>query len=207
MTPTEPGATRGYSRFVTLMKILLPGLAAAIFGTMLAWPQIAARTESFMVGFAQLDPRETDPRTLVNPRFHGLDDKEQPYTLIAASAVEGADNPDRVDLMRPQGDILLREGRWIALNGRTGVYSKLERTLDLSGDVILYRDDGFEFQTDQAHVDLLTSAAHGDQPVSGQGPDGTIRSEGFELVDGGAVVHFTGRARMVLRADGGGIAP
>lgn len=203
----SPGVTRGYSRFVALMKILLPSLAVVVLGIMLAWPQIEARTDRFLVGFALLDPRETDPRTLVNPRFHGLDDKEQPYTLIAVSAEEKAGNPDRVDLSRPQGDIMLQHGRWIALQGSTGVYSKLERTLDLAGDVSLYRDDGFEFRTEQAHVDLLTSTAHGDQPVRGQGPDGTIRAQGFELVDGGAVVHFTGRSRLLLHAGGGGIAP
>jgi len=200
-------AARRYSRFVTLMKILLPSLAAVMLGVVLAWPQIRAQTERLMVTFVQIDPRDANPRTTMNPRFHGLDDKEQPYTLIAAAAEEQADQPDRVDLRQPQGDIMLNEGRWISLQGHSGVYSKLERTLDLDGDVTLYRDDGFEFRTATAHVDLLTSTAHGDDPVQGQGPDGTIHSEGFELLDGGAVVHFTGHARLVLSSDSGGIAP
>jgi len=198
---------RGYSRFVSLMKFVLPGLAVTVMGAMMLWPQIKARTDQFVVGFATLDPRETDPRTLVNPRFLGLDDKEQPYTLIARSAEEHSDDPNLVDLDNPQGDILLNEGRWVALNGDTGLYSKQDRTLDLWGNVTLYRDDGFEFKSETAHLNLDDSSGHGDDPVKGQWPDGTIQSEGFELIDGGAVINFTGHANLLLYSNDGSIAP
>jgi lipopolysaccharide export system protein LptC len=198
---------RRYSRFVAIMKLLLPSVAVAVLGVVLAWPQIQAQTDRFTLGFSSLDPRTASPSTLVNPRYHGVDERDQPYTLIAATAEEMPDDPDRVDLEQPQGDILLSGGRWIAVRGNAGLYSRIERTLDLSGDVMLYRDDGFEFHTQEAHIDLHANSAYGTDPVRGRGPDGSVVSEGFELVDGGRVVMFTGTARLMLENGDGRIAP
>ncbi|MBB4286411.1 LPS export ABC transporter periplasmic protein LptC [Roseospira goensis] len=198
---------RRYSRFVRLMKLLLPSVAVVLLGLVLAWPQIRSQADRFAVGFASLDPRDANPRSLVNPRFHGVDAQDQPYTLVAERAVEQAGNPDQVDLEQPQGDILVSGGRWVAVRGNSGVYSKIERTLTLDGDVMLYRDDGFEFHTEVAHVDLASNSAHGDARVRGRGPGRIIESRGFEFVDGGRVVRFTGQARLLLEDGGGGIAP
>ncbi|MBB4312262.1 LPS export ABC transporter periplasmic protein LptC [Roseospira marina] len=189
------------------MKLLLPSVAVVLLGLVLAWPQIQSQTERFTLGFAALDPREVNPSTLVNPRFHGVDAQDQPYTLVAEAAEEVPEDPDRVNLDKPQGDITLGGGRWLSLRGNAGLYSKADRTLNLDGDVMLYRDDGFEFHTDEARIDLETNSAHGTDPVRGQGPDGTINSDGFVMVDGGRVVTFTGRAHLVLQDGGGRIAP
>jgi len=217
---TRPGTARGhgagkpesvhkamkYSRFVRLMKLLLPSVALVLVGLVLAWPQIRSQAERLAVSMTGLDPRQASPRTLVNPRFHGVDTKNQPYTLVAATAVEQAGNPDQVALQQPQGDIALETGQWLAVRGDAGLYSKVERTLDLDGNVVLYRDDGFEFHTRTAQVDLTTNNAWGADPVSGQGPDGEIVAGGFEIVDGGRVVVFTGQTHLVL-TEGGDIAP
>ncbi|WP_170294874.1 LPS export ABC transporter periplasmic protein LptC [Roseospira navarrensis] len=198
---------RHYSRFVVMMKLLLPSVAVVMLGIVLAWPQIRERTEQLDLGLPDMDPRDANPRVLEGPRYHGLDEQDQPYTLIAETAEELEGHPDWVDLVEPVGDISLHSGRWVSLEGNTGLYSKIERTLDLSGDVMLYRDDGFEFHTEGAFIDLRTSSARGSRPVRGQGPGRTIRSEGFDMQDGGAVVTFTGKARLLMDDAGGGIAP
>ncbi|WP_176793299.1 LPS export ABC transporter periplasmic protein LptC [Rhodospira trueperi] len=184
------------------MKLLLPSVAVMVLGVVLAWPQIQFQAERLAGELASLDPRTANTRTLVNARFHGVDTDNQPYTLIASKAVEQVDDPDQVDLWDPEGDIALETGRWLALRGNTGLYSKGDRTLYLDGNVVLYRDDGFEFHTETAHIDLNTKNANGSDPVQGSGPDGTIESMGFDIVDGGRVVVFTGQAHLVLTADG-----
>lgn len=197
---------RRYSRFVRVMKLLLPSVAVLVLGLILAWPQVASQVDRLNARLTALDLGAANPRTLVNPRYHGVDEEDQPYTLVAASAVEQGDNPDLVDLERPQGDILLNEGRWLALRAQAGLYSKTEETLNLNGDVMLYRDDGVEVYTPSALVDLRANTAHGTDPVRGQGPGAFIDSTGFRLLDGGQVIVFTGRAHLVL-TEGGGIAP
>jgi lipopolysaccharide export system protein LptC len=70
--------------------------------------------------------------------------------------------------------------------------------LDLTGDVTVFHDSGYEVRTDAAEVDLRAGSAQGDQPVSAQGPAGTLDAVGFTLMDRGDVVVFKGPARMVL---------
>jgi lipopolysaccharide export system protein LptC len=47
-------------------------------------------------------------------------------------------------------------------------------------------------------MDLKSGAAASSQPVHAEGPFGTLDAQGFALVDKGAVVQFTGPARLVL---------
>jgi len=54
------------------------------------------------------------------------------------------------------------------------------------------------FRTESATVDLEGGTAEGHEKVEGHGPSGEVESEGFRILDKGAVVIFTGRARMLL---------
>ncbi len=190
----------GYSRFVALMKLVLPSLAAVILGVVLAWPQIAERAERIQVGFANLDPRTADLRSVVNPRYMGTDDEGQPYTLVADVATEIADNGEVVRLTNPRGDLSQTDGRWVSLSGRSGHFHETNQILDLAGDVVLYRDDGFQFNTATARLFLENDAAVGHDAVTGRGPGGTVESQGFQITGKGDSIVFTGQARLFLEA-------
>ncbi|MEK9899787.1 MAG: LPS export ABC transporter periplasmic protein LptC, partial [Rhodospirillaceae bacterium] len=71
-------------------------------------------------------------------------------------------------------------------------------TLHLTGDVNLFHDQGYEFTTTAAQVDLVTSTASGDEPVDGQGPFGVLNAEGFRVFDSGDRVLFLGPARLTV---------
>ena len=49
-----------------------------------------------------------------------------------------------------------------------------------------------------ARFNLDDRSASGDDPVEGQGPLGTLQSEGFRIFDGGDRVLFTGKAQMFV---------
>jgi len=98
----------------------------------------------------------------------------------------------------PRADILLSEGAWIYAESDRGRYDKPAQLLDLEGDVRIYHDNGTLFRTEAAAVQVEAGSAQGDRPTKAQGSFGTIESEGFELLDRGAVMVFTGRARAIL---------
>ena len=81
---------------------------------------------------------------------------------------------------------------------RTGVYAPHDGQLDLTGDVLLYRDDGMTLTTDTATIDLKAGAATGAERVHAEGPFGTLDAQGFALTDRGGVIQFTGPGRLVL---------
>ena len=60
---------------------------------------------------------------------------------------------------------------------------------------------GYTVETAEARIDLKDGSAEGNKTVLGHGPAGTLRSEGFRILDNGQVVRFTGKARLVINAN------
>jgi lipopolysaccharide export system protein LptC len=92
----------------------------------------------------------------------------------------------------------LEEGAWVMLQADAGLFHREARLLDLSGNVALFHDSGYEVRTEAAAVDLSAGTAQGEDPVSAQGPAGTLDAVGFTLIERGDIVVFKGPARMVL---------
>ena len=92
----------------------------------------------------------------------------------------------------------LADGSWVALTANDGRFEADTNILHLAGDVNLFHDQGYEFNTTTAQVDLVTSTASGDDPVKGQGPFGVLDAEGFRVLDSGARILFLGPARLTV---------
>ncbi len=187
---------------VNMLKIVLPLIAASLVALVVLWPQIEKVQESgFRLGFSTTPDDLMENVTMSNPRFFGVDGNKQPFTVTANDAVEQPENGERlahVHLDAPQADITLEDGSWIALTADEGFYTESDELLDLVGTVNMYHDQGFEIHTEQAEIALNSGSAKGNEPVDGQGPFGTIKSDtGFELEDNGAVSRFLGYARLV----------
>ena len=195
-TPGRPitRISRRYSRFVGVTKVVLPLVATGIVGLLVLWPTLR-ETPQPMVEALEL---EAGMAQLVGPRLIGTDASDRPYTIVAEGASQSTDDPDIIELAAPQGEITLDNGAWMALTANTGRFDRARKRLHLSGDVFLYRDDGHQFSTDEAHIDMAAQTVWGDRPVIGVGPAGEIESEGFRIEDNGATVIFTGRSRAVL---------
>ena len=197
---TPKGSSYRYTRFVSLMKVMLPAVAVALVGAVALWPQLKDfGEEGFSISFADVGRAAAGKQRLVNARYYGTDTDDQPYTITADTAEEVAPGSTRVRLDNPQADITLTDGAWIMLGADEGLYSQDDATLNLSGEVNLFHDAGYELHTTKATILMSDGEAHGDAPVRGQGPFGELSAEGFRLTDTGRRVEFTGHARLLLR--------
>jgi lipopolysaccharide export system protein LptC len=194
------GRLRGgrYSRFVTLMKFLLPAIALVLIALVVIWPQLQSDDSLFKLGVARLKATENGDPSLVNARFVGADNKNRPFTVTADLAKNVLSDTAPVELEMPKADVTMEDGSWLVLTAHTGLYDRTTKTLDLQGQVNLFHDSGYEFTTEKARVDLETGIASGDTPVEGQGPFGTLHSEGFRVVNQGDTIVFTGKSKLVL---------
>jgi lipopolysaccharide export system protein LptC len=180
--------------FIRATKVVLPVIALGLLGTLAAWPELTALRDrgialaKFAAGI--------DGAELIDAKYHAVDDKGRPYTVTADRARQT--DADRVDLTTPKGDMLRQDGTWLMLQSAKGVLMQKSHQLDLSHDVVLYRDDGTTMRTASATVDLHEGAALGSDPVHVEGPFGTLDAAGFTLTDRGAVIQFPGPARLVL---------
>ena len=198
LKPPRLSMRNRYSLFVASMKVLLPAMAAALILLIIVWPQFQVEEDRFRVSVSDLTPEQASNLSMLNARFDGVDEKNQPFTLTADEATQEPGKDDLVELAFPKADITLSDGTWLAMDARSGEYRRDERLLDLMGQVTLFHDKGFELHTESAQVDLADSSAQGFDHVEGQGPFGTLRSEGFRVLDSGAVVHFLGKSHMTF---------
>lgn len=187
-----------HSRFVSMMKFLLPLAAALLIALVVLWPYLQSTDTRFRLGFTALRTGESESPEMVNPRYMGTDSNDQLFSITADLAKNLLKDDSAVELEMPKADIILTDGSWLVLTAETGIYVRDTKTLDLVGAVNLFHDSGYEFSTSKAHVDLAAGIASGEEPVKGQGPFGNLQAEGFRLLDRGRTIHFTGKSRLVL---------
>lgn len=184
-----------YSRFVSLMRVLLPGIAVALLGVVVVWPQLGQERLGIGFGGGEFGANSLD---MINPRYYGTDARNRPFAVTAESARPADTRDTAVSLQAPKADMTLTDGSGILVGAERGVYSRLDQVVDLSGGVDVFSDKGYELHTPSARIDLRQGTAKGSEGITGHGPFGEIEAEGFSLVDRGRNIHFTGKARLVL---------
>jgi lipopolysaccharide export system protein LptC len=186
------------SRHADQIRIALPlvGLVVVLAG--IIGPMFSEAT-GILVRNMPLGANRGEYMRMDRPHFAGNDSKQQPYTLTADYAIQKTRDQKIYDLFQPKADLLDRKERWVALTADNGKYDQQLRMLDLAGKVTIVQDKGYTLTTERARIDLDASAAYGDRPVSGHGPDAQIESEGFHASEKGDRLVFTGRSRLILK--------
>ncbi len=187
-----------YSRFVASMKLVLPVVAGILILLVVLWPELSDHPSKFQLGVARIDVADADGQKLINARYTGIDGKNNPYSVTAETLTQNSKNEDLVDLKNPKADVTVGKGSWLAIMSPTGKFRKKEQVLELFGGVDAFHDMGYEFRTEHAIVNFREGSAFGASSVHGQGPFGELQSEGFRVLESGATILFTGRARLLL---------
>lgn len=187
-----------YTRFVAWMKLLLPVFAASVVALVVIWPQLQDKPDTFRLGLSSISVHEKSGQQVINARFTGSDVEDRPFTVTADSAMQRMGAGDSFELELPKADIAMADGSWIALAAETGTYHKKKQILALEGGVNIFHDSGFEFRTRKAEIDLARGTARGRDPVSGQGPFGSLVASGFVVLDRGKRIIFTGKAKLLF---------
>ncbi len=208
LKPTAPGsweprrvltlsAARRRTAFIRSLRFAFIGTAVLIVATVL----IQLILSNLQPPAGPQEAVGTDVR-MINPRFSGRDQNLTPYLLTADSAVRRRESEDGLtDLDRPQlsYDFLAEAAEGSSVLADLGVYDPTNRILDLNTNVNFATDTGYDFATSHSRIYLRDERVVGDEPVLGTGPMGRIRSDRFEIRDGGNHVIFAGRvsARIV----------
>ena len=194
-----PAATDRHSRWVALLKVVLPVIGVALLCLVSVWPRLPLLLESMRAGFPAIDLREARELRMVTPRYAGLDRYNRPYAVTAAIGRQVPDRNDVMALERPRAVMTVHGGASVTVTAATGVYQSQAQLLDLFEDVNLLHQDGTRFVTRRAHLNVSDNTAEGHEPVEGHGPSGDITGEGFLILSKGETIIFTGRSSLVLR--------
>jgi lipopolysaccharide export system protein LptC len=194
-----PAATDRYSRWVALLKVVLPVTGVALMCLVSVWSRLPSLLESVRAGFPAIDLREARELRMVTPRYAGLDRYNRPYAVTAAVGRQVPDRNDVMALERPQAVMIVHGGASVVVSAATGIYQSQAQLLDLFEDVNLVHQDGTRFVTRRAHLNVSDNTAEGHEPVEGHGPSGDITGEGFLILSKGETIIFTGQSSLVLR--------
>ena len=192
---------RRYTRFVSVLKYLLPIVAAGLVLMLALWSQIRIDEGRFRIGMTEVATIAVDKLTMSNPRFEGIDDKNRPFTVTAEEASQAKNDTNIIELNRPQADMTMEDGTWLALSADSGRYLRENEQLSLEGSVSLFQDRGYELHTDDVKIDFNAGTAESSSPVFGQGPVGELSGSGLKVTDKGAVVELRGESRILFYPD------
>jgi lipopolysaccharide export system protein LptC len=193
----------GYSRYVSFMKFLLPAIALGLLALIFLWPQIKVSDSRFSISFKSLQGTNTDDPNMINARFVGTDNKNQPFSITADLAKNIVLGRSAIELEMPKADIGINDGTWLVVTASSGLYNQKGKTLDLIGAVNLFHDSGYEFNTEKANIDLGKGIAISKEKITGQGPFGNLTAEGFRIENKGHRFIFTGKSKLVIHPQAG----
>jgi lipopolysaccharide export system protein LptC len=194
------GASPRYSRFVGMMKLLLPLLALGLVVAVVIWPNELREATGFHLAYVSTNTGGAAELTMLRPRYLGTDARNRPFVVTADRATQDPKDQRLVTLVRLQADMAMADGRWFTIMADSGIYHQQRKHLRLMGAINLFSDQGYEFNATMVDIDLNSGRAVSDQPVNGQGPFGTLRADRLEVENFGQRLLFKGNVRMRIVA-------
>ena len=189
---------RRHTRRVAVLKRLLPVIGVSLLLLIAIWPRLEPFWERMRISFPAIDLRDAQELRMINPRYSGIDREGRPFVIIAASARQIPDRQDLVSLQAPVAEMTLRSGAHVHATSVSAVYQSQASLIDMFGDVTVTHQDGTRFVTQSARVNTAQNSAEGNDPVAGHGPAGSVKAQGFRILDKGDTIIFTGNADMLL---------
>ncbi|HVW75260.1 MAG TPA: LPS export ABC transporter periplasmic protein LptC [Rhizomicrobium sp.] len=186
-----------YSRFVAVMKKVLSISAFAIIAAVLAFFFIERQPHRLELAYEKLGRVKND-LSMMKPRLTGADSKGNPFVITADRAVQDAKNPKKATLKHLEADLTLDKGNWLNARARDGMVDMNTGQLELSGGIDVFSANGYELHSRTASANLKQSIIHGHEPVTGQGPQGTLRADSFHADRNSGLLMLNGHVQMSL---------
>lgn len=182
---------------VTLLKRVFPGVAILLLIVLVLAPEWHSGIEAGRVTYHLSKSSNNETSSIEDATYNGRDEQGQPYMVTASNIVQHSEGTSL--LTAPQGSVILKSGAWLMLKSATGRFDQKDNSLDLKGNVMLYRNDGTIMTTSQATINMHTSSATSKMPVQVSGPFGALEAQnGFTLANRGDQIMFNGPVKMVL---------
>jgi len=190
-TRQRADSTLGYSRFVRIMKIMLPIIAFSLIVLVVVYSATGRDGGTIAINPTDLNDLTQD-RALVAPKLTGTDGRGQPFTVTAKGATLAPGKARQMEIEDVKADITMQDKSWVEVGAKRGNLDVEGKTLDLSKTINIYSDRGYECHTEQARYDFGSGLLKGDQPIACQGPLGLITAKRFEGLRDPGILKFMG---------------
>lgn len=190
-TRPAAGSTLGYTRFVRIMKVMLPLVAISLIFLVVVYSSFRDDNKVITIDSTPMGSLEND-RQLVNPKLTGTDGRGQPFTVTAKGATQAPGKTRKLSIDEVTADITMQDKSWVQVGAVHGLLDVEGKTLDLNKSINIYSDKGYECHTEKARYDFGSGTLTGEDAISCQGPMGLFTAKRFEGLRDPGVLRFMG---------------
>lgn len=187
-----PGGS--HDRLIAILRVALPIAVVALVILLALAPLTSGRDISFLLSKNQVDVAHERMR-VTRATYRGRDDKDQPFSLVARSAVQATSKDPVVKLDTLSANVLLNDGT-ATITAPRGRYDMDKQTVAIDGPVLVRRADGSRLATRDVAVDLNAKRVASGGPVDGSLPLGRFSADHMTADLNTRVVVLAGRARL-----------
>jgi lipopolysaccharide export system protein LptC len=194
----KAGEALRYSRFVRVMKSVLPVAAAVLLGSVVVYSVMPRHNDRLLA--TKHSGNLSRDLTMTKSSFTGTDERGNPYKVTAAEVIQDprARSALRAEMKQIEADMQFGAQGWINATAAHGWIDGDAGILKLDGGLSVYTDSGFELHTESATAWLKTNVVEGRQAVRGHGPLGRFSADSFRFDRGNRRLQLTGHVQMTL---------
>lgn len=188
-----------YLRSVLWAKVAFPALAVALLAIVFIWPQLSQQEKRLKVDFPLLANTDQIGSYVTSPRYMGVNAKGQNFQITAKSAYSASgEGGSAINLDQVQARLQQDDKNSLVLAADQATFWHKQRKLALAGNVTFINAGGYRLTASQAYADLKAGVIWGDQPILGQGPLGSLKGQGFRILDQGNRLILQGKSTITL---------
>ena len=188
--------SNSYERSLFIRKLyykLAPFILSILFITIFFWPSI------YNIYDKEKKPALESQKKQNKFTFQGIDEFNQPFFLHANKYQKIINNENKLLFEKPKAEINLREGKWLTMVAKEGIFDMEKQTLELMGDVLLLHSDGQQIDTNNAVIDLKKSKIYGNKRIFGKSETINFSSDGFEVKKTGKIFQLLGKSKIKIK--------
>lgn len=192
------GDVQPYSKFIRLLRLLLPVGGLVVIVILFLWPQLAKIDTQPLTtqDINALKQTETENR-LLNPTFSTLDSNGKPVTITADEASQNKATADKISLISPSAKIG-NVGNVINFVAKHGVYNQTSKIISLRNNVIITDKDNNTLETNDIIADIDKGTAISKTPAKLTTKQAVITGQSVTLDQNNQTTTFQGPAKAVI---------
>lgn len=183
-----------HDRFVTLARWMLPSAIGVLTAFLVMAPIYSSSEVSFVLDKKKVEVAQ-ERMKIQAAQYRGVDDKGQPFSLDAGSAIQRSSAEPVVQLNRLAAQIRLSDGP-ATVSANSGRYDMRTEQVKLDGPLDFKSAGGYNLKTHDATIDLQQRMLVSGGAVTGQVPQGTFRADKLRANLEDRTVTLDGNARL-----------
>ncbi|HEX7852936.1 MAG TPA: LPS export ABC transporter periplasmic protein LptC [Sphingobium sp.] len=193
-----PGGS--HDRLVRTLKRALPVIVGVLAAVLATAPFTHDKEVSFLLDKKKVDVA-SERMKVTEALYRGEDEKGQPFSLRAGSAVQKSSREPIVQLKDMEARLQI-DGKASVVVAQKGTYDIDKERVGVIGPLQFQTEDGYRFTTRDADIDLKTRRLASHQRVDGRMPIGTFGADQLKADLTNRTVTLQGRARLHIDQNG-----